>query len=209
MDTVDRAMVGFLVGGIGLIAALGYAASRGAQIDAQCLRHGYPAAKTTISFRTGFRERFSVASLIQTAGRINRDGEAGEFIVFDLLLDEMEGLTAHPAAEKSGEVLKQLLQEGMLERTDLAAAEIVSRAYRDELRAAAEPMRKLARAEKAFDFPSVAKLGRVIDADSGDANVKGAREAFQLLQSDPRIDATALQTVGLKGWDGFAIGVVR
>jgi hypothetical protein len=29
------------------------------------------------------------------------------------------------------------------------------------------------------------------------------------LQGHPNIDATALQTVGIKGYDGFAIGVVR
>ena len=68
---------------------------------------------------------------------------------------------------------------------------------------------KLAHAGTVVILDNVIRDGRVIDADSGDANVKGAREAFQLLQSDPRIDATALQTVGLKGWDGFAIGVVR
>ena len=67
---------------------------------------------------------------------------------------------------------------------------------------------KLAHAGTVVILDNVIRDGRVIDADSGDANVKGAREAFQLLQSDPRIDATALQTVGLKGWDGFAIGVV-
>ena len=56
---------------------------------------------------------------------------------------------------------------------------------------------------------NVVRDGRVLESKSGDANVKGARGAFELLRAEPRIDATALQTVGLKGWDGFVLGLVR
>jgi predicted O-methyltransferase YrrM len=68
---------------------------------------------------------------------------------------------------------------------------------------------KLAHPGTIVILDNVVRDGRVIDADSMDANVKGARQAFELLKSEPRIDATALQTVGLKGWDGFVFGVVR
>ncbi|MET9326123.1 O-methyltransferase [Tsukamurella sp. NPDC003166] len=37
----------------------------------------------------------------------------------------------------------------------------------------------------------------------------GIRGALERLGSDPRLDATALQTVGIKGWDGLAMAVVR
>ncbi|MBA0046466.1 O-methyltransferase [Mycobacterium sp. NPDC050853] len=40
-------------------------------------------------------------------------------------------------------------------------------------------------------------------------NAEGTRQALERLGSDPRLDATALQTVGVKGWDGLAIAVVR
>jgi len=56
---------------------------------------------------------------------------------------------------------------------------------------------------------NVVRDGRVIDAKSSDPSVKGSREAFELLKGHPRIDSTALQTVGLKGWDGFVLGVVQ
>ena len=56
---------------------------------------------------------------------------------------------------------------------------------------------------------NVVRDGRVLESGSTDANVKGARGAFELIKGEPRIDATALQTVGLKGWDGFVLGVVR
>ena len=55
---------------------------------------------------------------------------------------------------------------------------------------------------------NVVRNGRLLEAESGDANVEGARGAFELLRAEPRIDATALQTVGLKGWDGFVLGRV-
>ncbi|WP_026535591.1 O-methyltransferase [Arthrobacter sp. H14] len=42
-----------------------------------------------------------------------------------------------------------------------------------------------------------------------DEDIRGTREALELLGSHPRLDATAIQTVGAKGWDGFAIAVVR
>lgn len=56
---------------------------------------------------------------------------------------------------------------------------------------------------------NVVRNGRVVETGSGDVNVEGARGAFELLKAEPRIDATALQTVGLKGWDGFVLGRVR
>ncbi|WP_411731231.1 O-methyltransferase [Paeniglutamicibacter sp.] len=39
--------------------------------------------------------------------------------------------------------------------------------------------------------------------------VNGVRRGIDVLGSNPRVDATALQTVGVKGWDGFAVAVVR
>lgn len=49
----------------------------------------------------------------------------------------------------------------------------------------------------------------VLDADSGNPDVEGTRAALRLLADDPRVDATAIQTVGVKGWDGFALARVR
>ena len=55
---------------------------------------------------------------------------------------------------------------------------------------------------------NVIRKGAVIDAQSTDANVCGMRRFFERLQNEPRISATAIQTVGSKGYDGFAIAVV-
>ncbi|HET8778665.1 MAG TPA: O-methyltransferase [Agromyces sp.] len=56
---------------------------------------------------------------------------------------------------------------------------------------------------------NVGRAGEVADAGSTDAMVIGTQRGLELLGSDPRVDATALQTVGAKGWDGVAIAVVR
>ncbi|EHR60476.1 MULTISPECIES: O-methyltransferase [Saccharomonospora] len=55
---------------------------------------------------------------------------------------------------------------------------------------------------------NVVRRGRVVDADSDDPSVRGTREAIELLRSEPRLDATALQTVGVKGYDGLAVALV-
>jgi predicted O-methyltransferase YrrM len=56
---------------------------------------------------------------------------------------------------------------------------------------------------------NVVRNGAVIDPRSTDERVQGVRRFVELVGADPRLDATALQTVGSKGWDGFALAVVR
>jgi predicted O-methyltransferase YrrM len=56
---------------------------------------------------------------------------------------------------------------------------------------------------------NVVRDGAVIDPDSTDPRIHGARHLFELLTANPRIDATGLQTVGSKGHDGFVLGVVQ
>ncbi|TPM41803.1 O-methyltransferase [Mesorhizobium sp. B2-3-4] len=55
---------------------------------------------------------------------------------------------------------------------------------------------------------NVIRDGAVINEDGRDANVEGARAAFSFIGDDKRLDGTAIQTVGAKGYDGFAIAVV-
>ncbi|MDR2996577.1 MAG: O-methyltransferase [Microbacterium sp.] len=55
---------------------------------------------------------------------------------------------------------------------------------------------------------NIGREGEIADAHSTDPMVVGTQDALRMLGEDPRFDATALQTVGLKGWDGVAIAVV-
>jgi len=55
---------------------------------------------------------------------------------------------------------------------------------------------------------NVVLKGAVIDDESGDPNVQGIRRFAELAAAEPRVSMTAIQTVGSKGHDGFAIALV-
>jgi predicted O-methyltransferase YrrM len=67
---------------------------------------------------------------------------------------------------------------------------------------------KLARVGTVIVADNVVRGGRVIEAGSDDANVLGVRRFAELAAQEPRLSATVLQTVGTKGYDGFALAVV-
>jgi hypothetical protein len=48
----------------------------------------------------------------------------------------------------------------------------------------------------------------VIDSESTDPSVQGVRQFLQMLSAEPRVSATAIQTVGSKGYDGFTLALV-
>ncbi len=54
---------------------------------------------------------------------------------------------------------------------------------------------------------NVVRGGRIV-GDSDDPDVVGTRRVLEMLGSDPRLQATAVQTVSSKGWDGFAVAIV-
>jgi predicted O-methyltransferase YrrM len=55
---------------------------------------------------------------------------------------------------------------------------------------------------------NVVREGEVIDATSDSPTVQGVRRFLDRLAAEPRVSATAIQTVGNKGYDGFAIALV-
>lgn len=56
---------------------------------------------------------------------------------------------------------------------------------------------------------NVVRQGHVVNSESEDENVKGIRQFMNALAQEKRISATAIQTVGSKGYDGFIIGIVE
>ncbi|MBP1965493.1 O-methyltransferase [Paenibacillus aceris] len=56
---------------------------------------------------------------------------------------------------------------------------------------------------------NVIREGEVINENSQDPRVQGVRQFYDLLAEEPKIDATAIQTVGSKGYDGFVLGIVK
>ena len=56
---------------------------------------------------------------------------------------------------------------------------------------------------------NIARNGRVLDPDPADRQAQAVHDMLAMMGADPRLDTAAIQTVGTKGWDGFAVAVVR
>lgn len=68
---------------------------------------------------------------------------------------------------------------------------------------------KLTRPGSLIVVDNVVREGGVIDAESDDAAIVGTRQMFDLVAREPRLEATAIQTVGTKGYDGLLLARVR
>ncbi len=66
----------------------------------------------------------------------------------------------------------------------------------------------LARPGSVIVLDNVVRGGDVLN-EEGDESTIGTRRALEIMGSHPRLESTALQTVGAKDWDGFALAVVR
>lgn len=67
---------------------------------------------------------------------------------------------------------------------------------------------RLARPGTVIVVDNVVREGRVLDAESREPNIAGTRALYDYVASEPRLSASALQTVGSKGWDGFLLAIV-
>ncbi len=67
---------------------------------------------------------------------------------------------------------------------------------------------RLTRPGSLIIIDNVIRDGAVLDAESEDAGVLGVRRCFDMVAAEPRLIGTAIQTVGSKGYDGFAIALV-
>jgi predicted O-methyltransferase YrrM len=55
---------------------------------------------------------------------------------------------------------------------------------------------------------NIARMGRVLEPAPDDHQARAVRDMFVMMGEHPRLDTAAIQTVGTKGWDGFAVAVV-
>ena len=67
---------------------------------------------------------------------------------------------------------------------------------------------RLTRPGAVIVFDNVVRDGKVLDAQA-EEKVQGVRRLTDMLAAEPRVSATAVQTVGAKGWDGFILAVVN
>ncbi|MDE1177178.1 MAG: O-methyltransferase [Edaphobacter sp.] len=68
---------------------------------------------------------------------------------------------------------------------------------------------KLSRPGTVIIGDNVIRDGAIVDPASEDPRIIGTRTFLEKLGSDPRLDATAIQTVSSKGYDGFALAIVK
>jgi predicted O-methyltransferase YrrM len=68
---------------------------------------------------------------------------------------------------------------------------------------------KLSRPGTLIIGDNVVRGGDVVDPNSPDPRVQGVRRFYERLSAAPNVSATAIQTVGSKGYDGFALALVR
>lgn len=104
---------------------------------------------------------------------------------------------------RAGDTLSALVQEhgGPF---DLIFIDADKPSYPDYLRWAVD----LARPGSLIIADNIVRDGAVADASSTDASVQGVRRFNEDLAAHPRLSATVVQTVGSKGYDGFAIAIV-
>jgi predicted O-methyltransferase YrrM len=68
---------------------------------------------------------------------------------------------------------------------------------------------KLARPGSLIVVDNVARHGRIIEAKSKEADIVGTRRCLEMMATHPKLSAFAMQTVGSKGLDGYAMAVVE
>jgi predicted O-methyltransferase YrrM len=56
---------------------------------------------------------------------------------------------------------------------------------------------------------NIARMGRVLEPAVDDHQARAVRDMLEMMGENPRLDAAAIQTVGTKGWDGFAVAIVK
>ncbi|WP_244987722.1 CRISPR-associated endonuclease Cas3'' [Methanoculleus chikugoensis] len=120
-------------------------------------------AGVDFSFRTGFRELASLTSLLQAAGRVNRNGEYGVSEMHTFCLSESNMLKSNPDIKNSAAVLRKLIETGV----DISPS-LTTEAIEQELKIyGSKPIhRKLLEKEIDKDFPFVEENFKVINTDT-------------------------------------------
>lgn len=129
-------------------------------------------AGVDFSFRIGFRELSSVLSLLQAAGRVDRNGIYEDTKMWSFSMQDDKMLTQNPGIKISAGLLEEYLQNG-LEITP----ELSTKSIRDELhrgKSEAKEIQDLMEAESKCNFKTVNDKFRVIESDTVPVIVKAA-----------------------------------
>lgn len=120
-------------------------------------------AGVDLSFRTGFRELCSLVSLLQTAGRINRDGNMKDSEIWTFCIAEDQMLKANPGVKESAFILRGYLERGAEIKPELSTKSIIDEIA---LSGVTEKYRSLLKNESLQSFPLVEKEFKVIESNT-------------------------------------------
>jgi predicted O-methyltransferase YrrM len=68
---------------------------------------------------------------------------------------------------------------------------------------------KLGRPGSVIVVDNIARMGRVLEPAVDDHQARAVRDMLEMMGENPQLDAAAIQTVGTKDWDGFAVALVK
>jgi CRISPR-associated endonuclease/helicase Cas3 len=147
------------------------------------------------SFRAGFRERASTASLIQVGGRVNRGDESVDAEVWDLFLRD-DQFRSNPALSISCRALDYFAVD---ELNRMHPVELATAAMRREWTSGAEEKaRKLIEYEEGMEYPAVSEEARVIDA--GTRTVIIDKSLAEAIRKGERVSKAELMRYSVQIW---------
>lgn len=149
------------------------------------------------SFRVGFRERCSTASLIQTGGRVSRGDEFGGAEVWDFCVRDCR-LPQNPKLANSARVLLELFKMGEISTAEMTS-KLATIAMQEEFGPSdRKAAREIVEAEDAMEYPEVAKLCRVIADET--ATMVVDRQLIEDLENGSRVDRQRLVRHSVQVW---------
>jgi CRISPR-associated endonuclease/helicase Cas3 len=153
-------------------------------------------AGVDFSFGTAFRERCRAASLVQIGGRVNRHGERGGGVVRDFVSNDPL-LTQHPEFRHERDVVELLFQRRMWD-WDLTALMTFALGEEFKRHSKEDKIKELLREERIGSYPSVAKLSRLIQADTRLVVID--RKIADAIEAGEHIDRIGLVANSVQMW---------
>jgi CRISPR-associated endonuclease Cas3-HD len=153
-------------------------------------------AGVDLSFKTGFREIGSLVSLLQAAGRVNREGADDNAEMWSFKIAEGGLLKTHPGLKDAAEILQKYFENKTAITPDLSTKSIA-----DEIRLGGtdKPFKKIIAEENCRQFPLVEKDFKVINTDTR-ITVVDTDLADKIKRHQHKIDWRDLQKNSVQIW---------
>ncbi|MEL7472120.1 MAG: O-methyltransferase [Planctomycetota bacterium] len=140
-------------------------------------------------------------------------GSGGRVVTLELKPEHAEVARANVDAAGVGDAVEIIVGDALESLQGLVAPEpfdlVFIDADKERIPEYFEHAKRLTRAGGVVIVDNVVRGGRIADPDSDEPGVLGVRRLLERIGGDDRVHATAMQTVGEKGYDGYIIAVVN